>query len=533
MFWQRRDQKSDDDDNDNDEHEHEVDEQKDGTSNSNSNSNMLVHHHHHPIKRHPDQADVGEVALDPPPHKRIHLSSSASASASASSRTGRTTLAAGSRRSRAHSNSMPFNAFSRMHISTASPASSQPQSQPQPSLLQPIPIRPTALSGSSSSASHDVSPHQTIFTSLNDDEDDAPNLAQDTDIPIHSRSPSPPASAHFHLNPALAAQLAANHPFGGGASSTISSGSTLPAAWTDLLRPLPNQDTALVLYRPVKPKPAFVRSEDEERDEDEDEEASRREGSSSTEQAPEQELDGPFIQEIDEEDDVADARIHRSETRRGSRTRSRSRSRLRVPRIVELDGGDAGSDGSRSYDINGDDDDNSTVIYPTYVETPPSPSYASSASTVASSSSSTSLLSPPAASVSAARADQAQPSAFTTGMQQTMDWPNGAPPHSTTLESQYQQAPSALPHPALADVIALDQHPAGTFGPASTSSPSSGTPMAISTGSNTPLSSVTPLHPSLFTTTDALGQQGVFTSPPELQSIPATDGNDEAPMDLD
>ncbi|KAE8229379.1 hypothetical protein CF326_g5650 [Tilletia indica] len=427
-------------------------------------------------KRHPDEEAAsasGPASEDfyTPPPKRIHLDSHPQ-------RHGR--------RHRSHSATMPFNAFSKLNIAPSTTNT----------LHQPTPIRPTP-----SLKQYDISPHRTIVTSLSDDEEDDDDNEdqasrrrntlnnhnhnqQEEDITITSRSPSPPASAQFTLNPALAAQLAANHPFGGKPSTTSPIAPPLPTIHHPSTSP--NSAGALILYKPVTPKAAYVRPADEEReDEDEGDSPSTVRADTSIKE------DEPLIEEIDEESPIL-----RSQSRRSTRpTLPPSSSSSSSLRIIELENDmedemrdEGGGGGAESEDL----------IYPSYyVESPSSPGY-STASTATS-------------TASSAHSHQHHL------------------PQRSVIDLSQQYQPSSMNAPMFA--------PGGVGGGAEHSS-FSPTPMSISTtGSNTPVS----YTPSNLTTNQSAGgsssiaggfiiPQGPFAGGLTTQGA----GEDEdAPMDLD
>ncbi|KAE8210982.1 hypothetical protein CF327_g5219 [Tilletia walkeri] len=428
-------------------------------------------------KRHPDDEEAASTSGPAsgdfyiPPPKRIHLDSHPQ-------RHGR--------RHRSHSASMPFNAFSRLNI--APPTTT--------TLHQPTPIRPTPPL-----KQYDISPHRTIVTSLSDDEDededdnddDNEDQAsrrrntlnnhnyhdQEEDITITSRSPSPPASAQFTLNPALAAQLAANHPFGGKPSTTSPIAPPLPT----IHHPSTSPDSAgaLILYKPVTPKAAYVRPEDEEReDEDDDDSPSTVRADASLKE------DEPLIEEIDEESPIL-----RSQSRRSTRpTLPPSSSSSSSLRIIELE--NDMEDEMRDEEGGAESED---LIYPSYyVESPSSPGY-STASTATS-------------TASSAHSHQHHL------------------PQRSVIDLSQQYQPSSMNAPMFA--------PGGVGGGAEHSS-FSPTPMSISTtGSNTPVSYTPSLLPNLTTNQSAGGSSFIPQGPFVGGLTTEGEGGDEdAPMDLD
>ncbi|CAD6888834.1 unnamed protein product [Tilletia laevis] len=407
-------------------------------------------------KRQPDEVETADAARDPdfyvPPPKRAHLNPRPQTQHP--------------RRHRSHSAAFPFTAFSKLNISPQHQHQHQHQQQlPQPTLYQPTPIRPQQHTRPP--AAYDIDTHRTILTSLDDDDDD------DDDITLRSRSPSPtpPASPHFTLNPALAAQLAANHPFASKASSVSINdlSSPFPAAPSDW-KPGPG---ALILYKPVTPKAAFVRPEDEER-EDEDDDA-----------VPTQRrVEEPLIEEIDEEVYLPRAQSRRS-TRPGLPHSASSSSSLR---IIELDDNDdeleADQMRDRRKDGENDEEGEEDLLYPSYyVESPSSPGL-STASTPTSSS----------------HHNQHNPSVIDLSQ-----------PQQHLQGSIYFNPPPQFN--SLGPVVTNLAEGAGAESESHSSS-FPATPMSLSTtGSNTPVS-YTPLHPSLLATANS-------------------GGDEEAPMDLD
>ncbi|KAL9938550.1 hypothetical protein V8E36_002269 [Tilletia maclaganii] len=554
-------------------------------------------------KRHPLEAEVDHAADSPQPHKKLHLDASNEAAAAAHSSQHRRSShnprrsydgkrhssGGASSRNRAHSNSgMPFTAFSRLQIS---PTESQAQAQ-APSLFHPDPIRPAAVlpqatlleqqapppllfpgSGSEAKPSGESSEHDLMLsswaTSTVPDAEEVHTSAQDgeeDDIIIRSRSTTPPAAAHFALNPALAAQLAANHPFGGGGlrgSSGADGGNVdVDTAWirsvhAQLSAPRDGapEPGALVLYRPVKPKPAFVRPEDEEREDELDEEGMEnrtcRNSASILDELKDEkdevipvdldlgydEADADAAVAVDVEEptveEADDDYFSRAQTGRGDRSRLQAFSASsRSSSLSSWDasgspGTNGGSRGPRIIELDLEDDDgrtsSATELVPSYVCSPSSPAY-SSASTIGSSISSTHT------STNSSFRPSGLHDSSSRSRQEVIDLTHGA-------VSSLATSAGMEPAPAFAQGTPIDLQPLSSASAHLRSdelSHTGSTPVSMSTGTTTPVSSFTPLHPSLLPTRDGLegnAPAGVWLTPAAVEDGDGT--ADAAPMDLD